>query len=63
MSWIPRMQKCKTTYINSQLISVVGFDLTEELNIRVAQVGADSYPLSFTNEITITVDPAIYEKE
>lgn len=56
-------EKCKTTYINSQLISVVGFDLTEELNIRVAQVGADSYPLSFTNEITITVDPAIYEKE
>lgn len=56
-------EKCRTTYINSQLISVVGFDLTEELNIRVAQVGADSYPLSFTDSFTVTVDPSLYEED
>ena len=54
-------EKCKTTYINPQLLSVVGFEPDEELNIRVAQVGADSYPLSFTEPITVTVDPALYE--
>ncbi len=53
-------EKCNTTYINSQLLSVVGFEPEEELVIRVAQVGADSYPLSFTEPITLTVDPAVY---
>lgn len=48
-------EKCTTTYINPQLLSVVGFEPAEELTIRVAQVGSDSYPLSFTDPITVTV--------
>lgn len=53
-------EPCTTTYVNSQLLSVVGFEPEEVLNIQVAQVGADSYPLSFTEPITVTVDPALY---
>lgn len=56
-------EKCKTTYINPQLLSVVGFEPAEELMIQVAQVGADSYPLSFTEAITVTVDPALYAED
>lgn len=46
-------EKCTTTYINSQLLSVADFEPAETLEIRVAQVGADSYPLSFTEPVTI----------
>ncbi len=53
-------EPCTTTYVNSQLLSVVGFDPEEVLKIQVAQVGADSYPLSFTEQITLTVDPSSY---
>ncbi len=53
-------EKCTTTYINPQLLSVVGFEPAEELTVQVAQIGSDSYPLSFTDPITVTVDPDAY---
>ncbi len=53
-------EQCTTTYINPQFLSVVGFDPAKELTVRVAQVGADSYPLSFTEPLTVTVDSDAY---
>lgn len=50
-------EKCTTTYINPQLLSVVDFEPAETLEICVAQVGSDSYPLSFTEPVTVTVPP------
>lgn len=52
-----------TTYINPQLISVTGFEPAEELIIRVAQVGNDSYPLSFTEPFHLTSFPANYPQD
>lgn len=49
-----------TTYINPQLLSVSGFDPEESLTIRVAQVGADSHPLSFTEPLTLSVNGNIF---
>ncbi|MBR2410059.1 MAG: LTA synthase family protein [Lachnospiraceae bacterium] len=55
-------KQCATTYINPQQLSVTGFDPEEQLTISVAQVGADSYPLSFTEPIVVSIpidsDPA-----
>ncbi len=48
-------EPCTTTYINPQLISATGFDLSETLSVQVAQVGSDSFPLSFTEAITVSV--------
>ena len=56
-------EPCTTTYINPQFLSVVGFDPAEELIVRVAQVGGDSYPLSFTEPITVTVPPDAYPED
>jgi hypothetical protein len=56
-------EACTTTYINPQLLSVTGFEPATELTICVAQVGADSYPLSFTDPITITVDSSSYPED
>lgn len=56
-------EKCTTTYVNSRLLSVVGFEPADTLTIRVAQVGTDSYPLSFTEPVTISVDTAAYPKK
>ncbi len=53
-------EPCTTTYINPQLISVAGFEPSEELIVRVAQVGNDSYPLSFTEPFTLTVSMEDY---
>ncbi len=52
-------EPCTTTYINPQLISAVGFDPSETLTVQVAQVGADSYPLSYTEPITIAAGSEI----
>ena len=56
-------EACTTTYVNPQLLSATGFEPETELTIRVAQVGADSYPLSFTESLTITVDPSSYPED
>ncbi len=56
-------EKCTTTYINPQQLSVTGFDPEEELTISVAQVGADSQPLSFSEPLTISVNLDSYAKE
>ena len=56
-------EACTTTYVNPQLLSATGFEPETELTIRVAQVGADSYPLSFTEPLTITVDPSSYPED
>lgn len=56
-------KKCATTYINPQQLSVTGFDPEEQLTISVAQVGADSYPLSFTESIEISIDIESYPEE
>lgn len=53
-------ENCNTTYINPHLLSVSGFEPEEELEIRVAQVGADSYPLSFTEPLTVFVNENTY---
>ena len=53
-------EQCTTTYVNSQLLSVTGFEPSETLSIQVAQVGADSYPLSFTEPLIISVAPDSY---
>lgn len=53
-------EKCTTTYINPQLLSVVDFEPAETLEISVAQVGSDSYPLSFTEPVIVTVPPDAY---
>lgn len=47
-------EPCTTTYINSQSLSVSSLKAKEgdEITISVAQVGTDSYPLSFTNEVS-----------
>ena len=45
-----------TIYINSQFLSVTGFEPEGELTVRVAQVGSDSHPLSFTDPIAVTTD-------
>ena len=55
-------EPCTTTYINPKLISVTGFKPSEELTIRVAQVGKDSYPLSFTESVTLAVPLEDYSK-
>lgn len=44
-------EKCKTTFISSQLLSVSEFELAEALSVSVAQVGEDSHPLSFTDNV------------
>lgn len=44
-----------TTYINPQLLSVSDFEPEDTLTICVAQVGNDSYPLSFTESITLSI--------
>lgn len=49
-------EKCTTTYNNPRLLSVTGFEPEEVLSVQVAQVGADSYPLSYTDPVTVTVD-------
>ncbi|MGN1083739.1 MAG: sulfatase-like hydrolase/transferase, partial [Lachnospiraceae bacterium] len=46
-------EKCTTTYINSQLLSVSGFEPSEVLTVSVAQIGKDSQPLSFTEPVTV----------
>ncbi|MBQ8315468.1 MAG: sulfatase-like hydrolase/transferase [Lachnospiraceae bacterium] len=56
-------EPCVTTYINPQLISVTGFEPSEELIIRVAQVGNDSYPLSYTEPFTVTVSMEDYPQD
>jgi len=56
-------EPCTTTYVNPQLISVTGFDPSEELIVRVAQVGKDSYPLSFTEPFTLTVSMEDYRED
>lgn len=56
-------EPCTTTYINPQLISVTGFEPSDELVIRIAQVGSDSYPLSFTESVTITVPMEEYPED
>lgn len=48
-------EPCTTTYINPQLISATGFELSENLTVQVAQVGSDSFPLSFTEPIIVSV--------
>ena len=48
-------EKCATTYVNPQLLSVTEFESSEELNVCVAQVGSDSQPLSFTEPLSITI--------
>lgn len=53
-------KKCTTAYINPQFLSVTGFDPAEVLTVQVAQVGADSYPLSYTDPVTVTVDMNSY---
>lgn len=45
-------EKCTTTFVNTNLLTVTDFDLTEDMSIQVAQVGADSHPLSFTDAVT-----------
>lgn len=42
-----------TTYINPQLLSVSDFEPEDALAVCVAQVGNDSYPLSFTETVTL----------
>ncbi len=54
-------EPCTTTYINPQLISVTGFEPTEDLTIRVAQVGSDSQPLSFTEPYTHRVPNSLQD--
>ena len=49
-------EKCTTTYTNPRHLSVTGFEPAEVLSIQVAQVGADSYPLSYTEPVYITLD-------
>ena len=56
-------EPCTTTYINPQRISVTGFEPSEELTVRVAQVGKDSYPLSFTKPFTLTVSSEDYPQD
>ena len=56
-------EPCTTTYINPQLISVAGYDPTEDLTIQVAQVGSDSHPLSFTDSYTHRVPGDDREKD
>ncbi|MBQ9766577.1 MAG: sulfatase-like hydrolase/transferase [Lachnospiraceae bacterium] len=46
-------EKCTTTYINPQLLSVSGFEPAETLTVSVAQIGSDSHPLSFTDPVTV----------
>lgn len=47
-------KKCTTTYVNPQLLSVSGFSPADTLTVSVAQVGTDSFPLSFTAPLTVT---------
>lgn len=56
-------EKCTTTYVNPHLLSVAGFEPSESLTIRVAQVGSDSHPLSFTEPVTISVPMDAYPEE
>ncbi len=56
-------KKCTTTYINPQLLSVTGFEPAEILSVLVAQVGADSYPLSYTEPVTVSVDMSSYPED
>ncbi len=56
-------EQCTTTYVNPQLLSVVGFEPAEELIVSVAQVGADSYPLSFTEPAILTVELSSYPRD
>jgi len=49
-------EKCTTTYVNPRLLSVTGFEPAEVLSVQVAQVGADSHPLSYTEAVTVTMD-------
>ena len=53
-------ERCTTTYVNSQLLSVIGFEPSETLSVEVAQVGTDSHPLSFTEPLIISVAPDSY---
>ena len=46
-------EKCTTTYINPQLLSVSGFEPSETITVTVAQIGNDSHPLSFTEPVTV----------
>lgn len=56
-------EKCATTFINPQLLSVTEFEPEEELTIQVAQVGTDSHPLSFTEPLTVSLDLFVYTEE
>lgn len=56
-------EPCTTTYVNSDSLSVADFDPAETLIIRVAQVGSDSHPLSFTEPLTISVPMDAYPEE
>lgn len=47
-------EKCTTTFINSNLLSVSGYEPSDTLTVSVAQIGSDSHALSFTETVTVT---------
>ncbi len=49
-----------TTFVNSQFLSVTGFELEDVLTVKVAQIGVDGHTLSVTDPVSITVDSETY---
>lgn len=49
-----------TTFVNSQFLSVTGFEPEDTLTVRVAQIGADDYTLSSTESVVVSVEDETY---
>lgn len=49
-----------TTFVNSQFLSVTGFELEDTLTVQVAQIGVDGHRLSVTDSVVVSVDKEIY---
>ncbi len=53
-------EEYNTTFINSQFLSVTGFELEDTLTVRVAQIGVDDNILSSTDSVVVSVEEEIY---
>jgi hypothetical protein len=49
-----------TTFINSQFLSVTGFELEDTLTVRIAQIGVDDHILSSTDSVVVSVEDEVY---
>jgi len=56
-------EEYNTTFVNSQFLSVTGFEPDEILSVRVAQIGVDGHALSVTDSVEVSVGTATYHQD